>query len=44
VILEFTGLSGAGKSTSEPYEVSGLKQRGYEGVLKSDFKKNYYKK
>ena len=44
MILEFTGLSGAGKSTSEPYMISGLKQRGFEVVVRSELKKYYYKK
>jgi thymidylate kinase len=44
VILEFTGISGAGKSTSEPYLISGLQQRGFGVVVKGELKKKYYKK
>lgn len=44
MILEFTGLSGAGKSTSEPHIISGLKQRGLEVIVRTEFKKSNYKK
>ena len=41
MILEFTGLSGAGKSTAEPAIFSGLEQRGYQIVLRPELKTRY---
>lgn len=44
MILEFTGLSGAGKSTAEPYIISSLEQRGYHVVLRRELRNSYIKK
>lgn len=44
MILELTGLSGAGKSTAEPYIISSLEQRGYHVVLSRELRNSYIKK
>jgi thymidylate kinase len=41
VILEFTGLSGAGKTTSESFVTSYLIQQGVAAVLKAEVKHRY---
>jgi thymidylate kinase len=41
VILEFTGLSGAGKTTSEPYVTSCLIQQGVKAVLRGELEHRY---
>jgi len=43
VILEFTGLPGAGKTTSESYIILCYKQRGYQVILRSELQKRYIK-
>lgn len=44
MILELTGLSGAGKTTCESYLISGLKQRGFRVVLRPELLKSYIEK